>query len=39
MSSIKIQLGDDTVLAREIFSTGCRLRLKNARAYAPYDRG
>ena len=25
-------LGDTTVLAREIFSSGCRPRLKNARA-------
>ena len=31
MSSIK-KLGDNTVLACEIFSSGCRPRLKNARA-------
>jgi len=35
MSSIK-NLGDNTVLACEIFSSGCRPRLKNARAKAPY---
>ena len=29
-------LGDTAVLAREMFSSGCRPRLKNARAWAPY---
>ena len=29
-------LGDNTVLACEIFSSDCRPRLKNARAKAPY---
>ena len=35
MSSVK-NLGHNTVLACEIFSSGCRPRLKNARAKAPY---